>query len=260
MDNKNIEAKFVLDPKIIHKAQVMNPFEKVSNIVFSILEDAILSSELEPGYRLNVTKIADTLQVSATPVREAINQLQARGLVIVEQKNDSRYSNYYVFDINNSSIQDLFIARKSIESMSAYLCAQKNWKINLDELGKLAKDFQSTLVEYSIHPPETFDPAHMADCDRRFHSLIVESAGNKYLQKMYETLGKTLNYLSIRISQFLYVEKNNDNFLLLANQHMAIYRAIKLGFPDIARDSMDEHIDYCVNICLQNRNLALGNK
>lgn len=60
-----------------------NPFEKLSSIVFRIMEDAILSSELAPGERLNVAKIAGELEVSATPVREAIEQLCARGLVRV---------------------------------------------------------------------------------------------------------------------------------------------------------------------------------
>ena len=73
--------------------------KKLSNIVFTKLEGAILSSELPPGARLNVAKIAGELDVSATPVREAIDQLCSRELVRAEQRGDGKYSNYYVFDI-----------------------------------------------------------------------------------------------------------------------------------------------------------------
>lgn len=105
----------------VRMALEKNQFEKLGSIVFSILERAILSSELAPGSRLNVAKLAGELEVSVTPVREAIDQLCSRGLVRAEQKGDGRYSNYYVFDIDNSSIADLFVARKSVEGMAAYM-------------------------------------------------------------------------------------------------------------------------------------------
>ena len=46
--------------------------------------------------------------------------------------------------------------------------------------------------------------------------------------------------------------------LLLGSQHVAIYRAVKFGFPELARSAMDKHIDFCANSCLQNRNLGEG--
>ena len=102
----------------VHEALEKNPFEKLSVIVFSILEDAILSSELPPGAKLNVTRLSAELDVSSSPVREAIDQLCESGLVREKKKVDGKYSNYYVFDISNDSIEDLFVARKTIEGMA----------------------------------------------------------------------------------------------------------------------------------------------
>ena len=129
----------------VRRALEKNPFEKLSNIVFTILEGAILSSELPPGARLNVAKIAGELEVSATPVREAIDQLCSRGLVRAEQRGDGKYSNYYVFDIENSSIENLFVARKSVEGMAAYICGRA---------GELA---QEAYGDVSMLPTDTIE-------------------------------------------------------------------------------------------------------
>lgn len=250
----------LFSPEMITEPLKKNPFEKISTIVYSVLERAILSSSLMPGARLNVTKIAAALDVSATPVREAIEQLCLSGLVTVEQKGESRYSSYRVFDMSNDSIQKLFIARKAIESTAASLCAQKNWHVDLSELGRLAELFQRTLKSFIDHSPATPNVAVTAEMDRQFHQLLVDSARNKYLSEMYALLGKKLSYLSLRTNQFLVMEQDPENLLLLGNQHLAIYRAVKFGFADTARNSMDEHIDFCMSSCLQNRNLALGRR
>lgn len=245
----------LFSPEMITEPLKKNPFEKISAIVYSVLERAIFSFRLLPGTKLNVTKIAAALDVSATPVREAIEQLCLRGLVTVEQRGEGRYSNYRVFDMSNDSIRSLFIARKAIESTAACICAQKNWHVNLSELGRLAELFQRTLKSSINQRDEATDVSITSELDRQFHQLLVDSARNKYLSEMYALLNKRLDYLSIRTNHFMVMEKNPDILLALGNQHLAIYRAIKFGFADTAKNSMDEHIDFCMSSCLQNRNL-----
>jgi len=250
----------IFSPEMISGPLEKNPFERISSIVYSVLEQAILTSKLAPGKKLNVTKIAAALNVSATPVREAIERLSQNGLVTVEQKNEGKYSSYCVFDISNDSIRDLFIARKSIESTAAYLCAQKNWRVDVSELGRLAEQFRSTLKSFIDQGSPTPNVSVTAELDRQFHQLLVDSTRNEYLIEMYSQLGKKLNYISIRTNQFLVAEQNPDNLLLLGNQHIYIYQAVRLGFSGIAKKCMDEHIDFCMNSCLQNRNLGTGTK
>ncbi len=245
-------------PEMVTEPLAKNPFERISNIVYSVLEQAILSSRLAPGQRLNATKIAAALDVSATPVREAIEQLSQNGLVTVEQTG--KYSSYRVFDLSANSIRDLFIARKAIESTAACLCAQKNWRVDIAALGHLAEQFQRTLSSFIHSKKSEPDVSLTAELDQQFHQLLVNSTHNAYLIEMYSSLGKKLRYLSLRTNQFLVSEQNTDNLLLLGNQHICIYRAVKYGFPDTAKSCMDEHIDFCLNSCLQNRNLSLGRK
>jgi len=251
MDAKRQIAR-VLDPQRVARAQEENPFAKITGIVYSILEEAILSSALEPGSKLNITKIAEKLNVSATPVREALELLQANGFVYEGRGAGGRYRNYHVFDISSDSVADLFIARKSIESMAAYLCAQKNWTVDMTRLWQLANDFCKAWQDYADGDVScTF--TQRSEMDWQFHDLLVESTGNKYLMDMHASLSKTLHYLSVRTCEFVATEKRRDTLMLISNQHISICKAIEGGFPELAKSAMDYHLDFCSNRCLMNR-------
>jgi len=226
-----------------------NPFIRVSDAVFQVLEDAILSSGLKPGSKLNINKLAEDLQVSSTPVREAVDHLLSRGLVTESRGAGGKYRNYYVFDIDDDAIAELFVARRIIEATAAYICAEQNWYVDLPKLKKAVLNFQRTLKEHlegaPVYPEAVFD--------QEFHDMLVEAAHNRYLSQMYESLSKNLRYLSVRTCEFIEDLRNRDHLLRLCNQHMAIYQAIEMGFPDLAKKAMEDHIDFCAESCLKNR-------
>jgi len=64
--------EMVLDVELLQRAQQDNPFIRISDAVYKILEEAILSSRLKPGSKLKINSIAEELHVSGTPVREAV--------------------------------------------------------------------------------------------------------------------------------------------------------------------------------------------
>ena len=237
----------------VKDALAENPFERLSLIVSRIIEGAILRAELKPGARLNVSQLSSSLGVSTSPVRDAMERLVSLGLVIAERKADGRYSSYYVFDISNSSISDLFEARRVIEGAAAAICARKPWLIRLDELGALAADFNTRLSNSIGHEQPYDNLIKTAELDRSFHTLLVESCGNEYLIRMYRDLRSMLFYMSVRTCNFVTTERDPDNVRLLGAQHMSIFRSIRDGYPDTARVLMDEHISLCCSGSLWNR-------
>jgi DNA-binding GntR family transcriptional regulator len=247
MENKIDRAPLISSSTII-KAQEDNPFIKLSDAVFTILELAILSSELKPGSRLNANKIAEQLQVSSSPVREAIDILVEEGFVVESQNDGGKYKTYHVFDIDDDDIYALFLARKSIESFAASYCANENWNIDLKELKNTVMEFDSRLHEYL----DGSSVYKAAECDQIFHTMIINATKNKYIINMYNSIEKHLRYLSVRTCEFM-GEKRDDSLLRLSRQHMTIYNAIELGFSSLARDAMDKHIDFCANNCLTSR-------
>ena len=103
-------SKKILTPKLIKDAQKENPFAKLGEIVYQILETQILSLSLDPGSKLRINSIAEDLNISATPVREAIDMLEEKGLVVAGTGSGGKYKSYTVFDIDDKEVQDLFKA------------------------------------------------------------------------------------------------------------------------------------------------------
>lgn len=74
-------AAAYFDPARVRKVQDKNPFAKISDIVYDILCEAILSSVIAPGSKLNIASIAEMPEVSRTPVFAAVDRLKNSGLV-----------------------------------------------------------------------------------------------------------------------------------------------------------------------------------
>jgi len=220
-----------------------NPFEKISDIVFELLREEIISLNFKPGQDLNISKIAQDLNISRTPVRDAVLKLNAYGLV----KKYSDKKGFYVSGVDAEDIIGLFYARTAVENKAAYLCAQFKKCPNIERLNELAIAFKESFCSYDI----------TADCDHEFHKLLVESCGNAYLNEFYSILQKKV----LRYSKFVlknisenYYNKNSNSGVFIT-QHITIVNAIKQNMPDIAEKAMADHI----NIELTNALIFINN-
>ena len=251
MAEKN-DSAYVLDPEKLASIQRDNPFVRISDAVYDILEEAILSSQYNPGAKLKINTIAEQLGVSGTPVREAIDRLISRGLVVEQVVDGKKYKSYRVFDMDDQDIAQLFIARKAIDGIAAYLCAEKNWRVDVSHLEDHAARFRADMHEYIEGRAVWLD----AEGDRAFHTEMVNATQNPYLTTMYHTIDKKLNYLSVRTCEYLAAARKREDLLRICSQHDAIVNAIRMGFPQLARQVMDEHIDFCEANCLNHRNFS----
>lgn len=237
------ELMDVISADILKEYQAKEPFYKLSEVVYKILEDAIVSCRIKPGSQLNTARIADLMGVSRTPVRDAMEQLADVGLVLISP----RKKGYYVFDISHSSLENLIDARKAIENYAAFMCAEHSGNVDIERLQSLAKEFDNAIM--------SGDYTDFAAIDHDFHHLIVGSCGNAFLQSMYDSLERIVKYTSYRIQEKMSAGGaaiNSD----LANQHMAICNAIALGMPDLAFRASDRHLDTILILCLKYHSFA----
>ena len=240
----------LLSAETVSAVQSESPFLKLGDVVYRILEQGILTLELAPQSKLRINSIAEQLDVSATPVREAIEKLEDGGLVIGQKAAGSKYKTYSVFDIDDDDFQELFIVRKAIEGTAAYLCAQRNWSVDIDALESSVNEFTEGIHNY-LEGGRTF--LESRDSDRVFHKIIVESCGNRYLAETYRQLEKKLDYLSIRTCEFVASGQGKDDLNMLHVQHSAVMNAIKMGFPELAREAASTHIDFCIESSMRSR-------
>lgn len=172
------------DPAQIRKAQDRNPFVKISDIVYDILSEAILSSTIAPGSKLNISSIAENLNISHTPVFQAVDRLKNSGL-IVESNETSKYHSYRVLDISNESLTNLFTARKAIETTAASICATNVALIDIAQLKKMAAEFRTVWSLYANGRGTSADFADRETLDRAFHISVHLSNSQYRINKLH---------------------------------------------------------------------------
>ncbi len=137
---------------------------KVSEMVYNILREKIISKEFAEGERLDIEDISKHLGVSKTPIKEALSHLESEGLVRILPRSGTFVSYFTVKDI-----EDSFDVRRVLECYAVeMICLSANEKeINIlekmvIELGDLAK--QSDIK--SIYPD-------YLNLDHEFHHQLV---------------------------------------------------------------------------------------
>ena len=233
------EISSIFNTAQVEAEQLKNPFMQLNDVVYGILERAIINFELAPGAKLSVAQISEQLGVSRTPVTYALEQLKTEGLV----SSNPGHRGYYVWDISYASLENSFMARKALEGTATYICAQRGVFRNDDRPKILAEQFEAAITQRNF--------TDFSVIDTSFHRLIIRSCGNPYILKAYQQMERFINYYSIR-SQIYLLDKDSDHVLeTLANQHLAIYNAIMSGIPELAENTDKMHLDTCYNISIR---------
>lgn len=140
-----------------------------------LLED-IRSGTLSPGARLRETDLAERLGISRTPVREAIRQLEADGLVVHLPRQGAT-----IRSLDHAEVVELYEMRAVLEGTAARLAARAASDIELAELA----DLNAELAAAPAGP-------HAREANRVFHRTLIEAARNRFLIKAMSALQKTL--------------------------------------------------------------------
>ena len=132
---------------------------------YRVLKDRILLCEYPPGMSLNEGRLAATLDVSKTPIREALAMLLHEGFVEVLPRQG-----YRVTDLTIVDVQEIFNLRLMLEPAAAAMAAEHATAEQLQALRKLAEDHED---------PADFR-AFIAQ-NRAFHVKLAEASGNARL-------------------------------------------------------------------------------
>ena len=215
-----------------------NAGAKLRDIVSDMLYDEIVSLRIAPGSKLNVNSIASGLGISRTPVAEAISLLSEKGFVV--SKPD--ISGYFVIDLNLNDMIDLYDMRAALECEAAALCTERADPDTVQKLEKLADEFAECVIRK--------DYDGMIATDMPFHSLIVRSCGNAYIQKCYDMLLPNLTMYQSSMIKFISNDEENAFSSSVIYNHIAIVSAIKMHIPSLARQAMADHVTSSLNFTM----------
>jgi len=144
----------------------------VTEEVRDALREEILDGSLPPGRRIVQDSVAATLGASRIPVREALRQLEAEGLVTIEPDVGAR-----VAPLSPEDLHEVYFMREALEPVALRVSVPLLTSADLDRL--------SELVETGERLAEAGDIAGYLRMDTQFHELMVMSSG---LARLHRTI------------------------------------------------------------------------
>lgn len=200
----------------------------LSDDVFLIIRKKILTREIRPGERMNIDSLSRDLNVSQTPIREALARLEETGLVIKEPLKGFKASQL----LTNKEAQDLFNFREVVEPFAAHLAANhatedhvKTLEQELDRIADIPKKSGVQAFE------------ELADHDERLHTFIFEVGQNNLLTKAYKSAHCFLHLYRLHFIRDVPVDSQDT-----LDEHQKIIEAISKRNSDAARSAMIEHL------------------
>jgi len=195
----------------------------------------ILNQFFSPGETVSENQLAEELGMSRTPVRTALRELIAEGLLErVEPKG------YVVAKLNGEDRQQVFLIRQRLEGLAAELAAMR-------VTPELVKSLESLQVELAgIFKQWNRD--HFTDYNERFHVAIAKASGNAYVERFlrqcywrsqlyiysYDTFFRTVSEIQ--------EQSESGAYGFSYYEHGVITEAILKGRPKAAREAMEKHI------------------
>ncbi|MGD8814587.1 MAG: GntR family transcriptional regulator [Anaerolineales bacterium] len=193
------------------------------------LRAAILNGQIKPGEWIRQKRIADALGVSQMPVREALKELVAWGLV-----EHIPYRGARVIQLSLDDISDLFAQRANLEGRAARASAGALTSEEMDRLYGLQTEMEASLFPENVN--------QYRGCNREFHQIIYRASKRDYLIR-------TLDQIWVTFPTMLF-----GSFPQTANrlvprteipdiqEHHAILDALAACKPALAERVMRDHI------------------
>ncbi|MFA1820047.1 GntR family transcriptional regulator [Virgibacillus oceani] len=193
------------------------------------IKNAIITGEFEPGKRLTEEALAENLNVSRTPIREALKQLESEGLVTPLQRRG-----VIVRQFSKEDVQQIYNLRALLESYGASEAALYRTE---EELIKMEE--KNSLYEQAIATqknPDIFIVKRIQQTNQEFHEEIFKAAKNEHLKSH---ISKVVVLPLVFRSFYWY---NERQLMRSLEVHKTILEAVKNQEPERAKIAMQEHI------------------
>lgn len=193
---------------------------------YEALRTSILSGSLAPGERLVETQLAQRLEVSRTPIREAIRQLQREGLISADG------GGLRVTEISVDDAIQLYDCRIALEQLSVAGACQYATEAELSALEACVAEAETL----SQHQDSELNNFRLLDLDYRFHRQIAESSKNKWLVSLLDQVFDKMTLLRIQTT------RHNPRVLEIRTEHRQILAAIADRNSTIASQALCTHL------------------
>lgn len=175
----------------------------------------------KPGERINEGALAQSLNTSRTPLREALNRLVAEGYLTFQTGRG-----FFFRSLSPTEIFDLYETRVAIEMMTARLATERAKPADLAALDEI--------VAFDRQGDDGRSTEDLVTLDETFHIRVAEIAGNREMARVLDNINGR-----IRFVRWIYMERQRTR---MRTDHAVIAGAIGAGDGARAADLMAKHI------------------
>lgn len=194
-----------------------------TDAVTDALREAILDGRLPPSTWLREDELSRQLNVSRTPVREALRRLTDEQLTIREAHRGT-----VVAPLSIDDVLAVYVVRESLEGMAARMAARRRPAGVVDELATIQRDMEAAAGTRDI-------PA-LVQLNLDFHRVLRRASGNPYLDRFLVQVEHAVR----RFGVSTFEDEGRTEHLL--DEHRAIVEAVASGDPELAELRAAEHI------------------
>lgn len=194
------------------------------------LRDEIIQGKIRPNERLIAADLALRLNTSRTPIREALQLLEAEQLVVAAKQG------YVVREHTKDEIVEIYEVRAALEGMAARLAAQKSGTSAYKKIEAIGAHRDSLIASN--------DRKLIVDLNDEFHAAIFTACGNSTLNRINRS--NSQHFFNYRISE-LYTKEETK---ISIKGHALILKAIKNHDADQADSAAQEHVLEALKVTL----------
>lgn len=205
------------------RLQAVRTQDSLTDQIRESIRSAILDGELKPGELYSVQTLADTYEVSRTPVREALIDLSRQGMVSFERNRGVR-----ILESSPEELEEILELRILLEVPAAYRAAEGIAEVDRGRLGVELEKMEAAA--------EADDELVMMAHDRRFHEILNDAAGNERLAAYVDSLRDLI------LTRGVSTVGRSRSLVEIIGEHRAIHDAIVDRDAKAAARAMRDHL------------------
>jgi DNA-binding GntR family transcriptional regulator len=217
--------------------QIKNLHRSLSDIATDSIRNAIIRGDFKMGQAVTEAALSSTLNISKTPVREALSKLESEGLVVSEKNKG-----YRIFSLSKQEYIELSELRFALESQALRYGFERNHSMMIKDLQEILENMRDFL---KITDRETYQTL-----DNDFHHVFFKSCGNSAITKVYdkhqsvivatrlrnlkkENINKKTSYEQHKELLDMLINRDIDQAIFLLEKHIVDYARTSFVEPEL---------------------------
>ena len=211
----------------------------MAQVAYDTIKKNIMDKVIKPGDCLSENAIAEKLDMSRTPVREALKMLANEDLIEIRNGVGA-----YVKTLSFKDILDIFEVRKNLETLAVESSINN---ISIQDYNEIEDKFKKLLYRYNNGDNITLEEFNKVDVE--IHKLFIKRCDNKYIKNIMEDINlRIIGYQYISLSELGNLEES-------INQHIKLIELAKAYKLEELKIELAKHIEWSLNSIIKRKKM-----